>query len=393
MSRVPSLQQRVDRELLRLTLIGSGLAATLLALMVAVLQTGAALQEAQVDAQAVERDLLEQLTTGLPLTQIQRKLQISAAANQLTLAAVVNQRGKIIAASDSALVGQRFSRKLLEPISNASWDAVWPCLPAARSWWQHPRCQPPLSRTTGPIPWMGGDRLISLARTPLTFAGVAGREEGGLLITSMDLGPNLEHAAINGGLIVLAGLVLLVASGGGLVLVVRARLMRQLVRLARVDSCTGLLNRDAFLESVSQWLAQHHSESTTVVLAICGVDHFKEFNARHGYLAGDRLLAALAASLGEVVREGEWLARLSGDQFGLALLGGSEQGDRLRALCARQAKAPVAVEEGHTARITISIGMACSSGPAGWGLNALLAQADRNLREAKLQGGNQVLNQ
>lgn len=392
MSRVPSLQQRVDRQLLRLTLIGSGLAATLLAVMVAVLQTGAALREAQADAQAVERDLLEQLTAGLPLTQIQRKLQITAAANQLTLAAVVNQRGEIIAAADSALVGQRLSRPLLEPISNASWDAVWPCLPTARSWWQHPRCQPPLSRPTGPLPWLGGDRLISLARTPLTFAGVAGREEGGLLITSLDLGPNLEQAAINGGLIVLAGLVLLIVSGGGLVLVVRARLMRQLVRLARTDSCTGLLNRDAFLESVSQWLAQRHSEGSTVALVICGVDHFKEFNARHGYLAGDRLLATLAATLGEVVREGEWLARLSGDQFGLALLGGSEQSDRLRALCARQAEEPIAVEEGHTARITISIGMACSSGPAGWGLNALLAQADRNLREAKLQGGNQVLN-
>ena len=61
MSRVPSLQQRIDRQLLRLTLIGSGLAATLLAVMVAVLQMGAALREAHADAQAVERDLLEQL--------------------------------------------------------------------------------------------------------------------------------------------------------------------------------------------------------------------------------------------------------------------------------------------------------------------------------------------
>ena len=393
MSRVPSLQQRVDRQLLRLTLMGSGIAAALLAVVVTVLQMGAALQEAHDDAHAVERDLLEQLTAGEPLMQVQRKLQISAAANQLSLAVVVNEQGVIIASSDTALLGKRFERQRLTTISDTGWDVIWPCLPTTRSWWQHPRCQPPLSFPTGPLPLIGGEQLISLARTPLTFAGVTGREEGGLLITSMDLGPSLLQAALNGSLIVLAGLVLLILSGGGLVLVVRARLMRQLVSLARTDSCTGLLNRDAFLEIVSQWLVQHHASGTTVTLAICGIDQFKDFNARHGYLAGDRMLAVLAATLQEVVQEGEWLARLSGDQFGLALLGGSAQADRLRQLCARLEEQPIQVEEGHTACVTISIGMACSSGPAGWGLNALLAQADRNLREAKLLGGNQVLNQ
>ena len=393
MSRLPSLQQRVDRQLLKLTLVASGLAAVVLAVVVTVLQAGAAMKEANDDAQGVERDLLEQLTAGQTLTQIKRRLQISAAANQLSLAAVVNQNGVIIAASDTALLGQRFQRRLLEPINNQTWDVIWPCLPTSRSWWQHPRCQPPLSRTTGPWPLVGGDRLISLARTPLTFAGVAGREEGGLLITSLELGPTLREAAVNGSVIVLAGLVLLVLSGGGLVLLVRARLMRQLVALARTDSCTGLLNRDAFLETVSQWLARHQANGTTVLLAIAGVDHFKDFNSRHGYIAGDRMLATLGETLREVVREGEWLARLSGDQFGLALLGGSEQGDRLRDLCGRLAAEPIEVEAGHAARITLSIGVACSSGPAGWSLNALLAQADRNLREAKVQGGNQVLNQ
>ncbi len=392
MGRAPLLQERIDRHLLRLTLVGSGVAAAVLAVVVGVLEARAARHQAQASAQAVERDLLEQLTAGQTLPQLQRKIQITAAANQLTLAAVVNQRGEIIAASDRALLGQRFNRSQLEPVSNSVWDGIWPCLPASRSWWQHPRCQPPLSRTTGPWPLLGGDRLISLARTPLSFAGVPGREEGGLLITSLDLEPALRRAALNGGLIVLAGLVLLILSGGGLVLLVRAQLMRQLVELARTDSCTGLLNRDAFLEAVGPWLAQHEANDTTVVLAIAGVDHLKDLNARHGYVAGDRILASIGQTLRNTVHGGEWLARLSGDQFGLALLGGAEQGDRLRELCSRIEAQPMEMEPGHQARVTVTIGVACSSGPAGWRLDALLAQADRNMREGKGQGGNRVLN-
>lgn len=39
----------------------------------------------------------------------------------------------------------------------------------------------------------------------------------------------------------------------------------------------------------------------------------------------------------------------------------------------------------------MSVGVASSAGPAGWDLNMLLAQTDRNLRLAKQEGGNRVM--
>lgn len=387
----PQLQAAIDRRLLRLTLTAAGLATAVLAVVVAVVEARVALEQANGTAQVVERELLEQLAAGLPLSQLQRKLQITAAAHQLSLAVVVNPQGRIIAAADGAQLGEPFRRSQLEPVSNAVWDELWPCLPASRSWWQHPRCQPPLSRRAG-------SRLISLARTPLSLQGSAGmetggREEGGLLITSLDLGPGLQRAARNGGLIVLAGLMLLLASGGGLVLLVRGQLMRELVQLASTDPATGLLNRPAFLEQMVGWLAQARARGTPVVLAIGGLDHFKQLNARHGYKAGDQVLEVLSGTLERALEPGEWAARLAGDQFGLALQGGGEQAERLRALAAQIAAQPLEVEPGHWARLTITIGMACSNGPAGYQINTLLTQADRNMREGKQLGGNQVVNQ
>jgi len=368
------------------------LAAAGLALVVGVVQLRNALQEARNDAQAVERGLLEQVTAGLPLSQIQRNLQIASAANDLNLALVVNQHGVVIASNNAAFIGERFERRQLAEVDDNVWKAIWPCIPGSRSWWIHPACRPPLIRTSGPWPLVGGEQLVSLARTPLAISHQSGLEEGGLLITSLDLRSTLQQAALAGGLIVLAGLVLLVGTGGALVLLVRQQLMRRLVTLTRTDSLTGLLNRDAWLETVAPWLGEQEAARTTVVIAIAGLDRFKDLNARHGYLAGDRVLKTLSRDLQGLMREGEWLARLSGDQFGLVLLGGTEQADRLRGLCEALAAEPLVVEPGHTTRITLSVGMTSSSSPAGWELNALLAHADRNLRAAKNLGGNQVMN-
>jgi diguanylate cyclase (GGDEF)-like protein len=388
-----SLQQRIDRQLLKLTLAGSTLATVVLALVVCGLQMASALRLANDQAQAVERDLLEEITSGRPLSQVQRRLQIAASAQRLALAAVVNQQGVVMASSDNAIVGRRLSRGQLGPMNDGAWDAIWPCLPSPQSWWQHPRCQPPFSRTVGPWPLVGGERLVSVARTPLALAEPPGLQEGGLLITSLDLRPALRQAAMAGGLIVLAGLMLLVITSGGLVLVVRGQLMRQLVRLARTDTLTGLLNRDAWIETMDQWLPRQQQAQRPVVVAIAGVDRFKDLNAHHGYLTGDRVLAQLGGTLRGALRAGELVARLSGDQFGITLLGGGEQGDRLRELCGGVAQQPLRLDTNQETPITLSIGMACSSGPAAYRLDALLAQADRNLREAKRQGGNQVVNQ
>lgn len=385
------LQQRVDRQLIRLTLIGTGLASLILAVVVTLVQRQVALNQVQLQAQQSERDLLEQLTSGQSLERVQRQLQITAAAADLRLALVVNQQGVVIAANDSALIGEHFSRPLLEPISDAVWDEIWPCLPSARSWWQHPRCRQPFGQWTGKATAPGSVGWVSVSRTPLALVTPAGMEPNGLLVLSLDVRRTLRAALHSGLITVGTGMLLLLVTSGSLVLVVRRQLLQRLVQLARIDSTTDLLNREAWLEEIRPWLAERQAAEEPVLLAIAGLDHFKEVNAHQGFRAGDRLLLQVSQLLRQGLQEGEWLGRLSGDQFALCIVGGGADLERLQQLQHNLAERRWELEPGQSLRLTLSMGVASSAGPAGWDLNLLLAQADRNLRLAKQAGGNRVI--
>ncbi len=392
MTREPRLQRRVDAELRRLTLIGTAMATLVLAAVVALVERQSTLQQIRLQAQRTERDLLELITSGQSLAQVQRQLQITAAAGDIQLVLLVSQNGRVIAANDGALIGAPLARPDLDPVSDAVWDGIWPCLPSSHSWRQHPRCRQPMSWITGPWRPLGGDRLIAITGTPLVFGDRPGLEQGGLLLLRIDLGPSLRQALSRGGLTVATGMVLLLLTNTALVVVMRRRLVTRLVGLARIDQITGLLNREAWLEEVEPWLAELEAQGQPVLLAVAGLDHFKSVNGRHGYGGGDQVLREVSELLRRGLGEGEWLARLAGDQFAICLRGGTADVDRLRELCHAVAHRTWEAEPGHPLHLTLSIGVACSSGPAGWSLEKLLAQADRNLRLAKQEGGNQAMN-
>lgn len=392
MTGEPLLQRRVDAELRHLTLIGTAVATLLLTVVVALAERQATLNQVRHQAKRAERELLEQITSGQSLAQVQRQLQITAAASDIALVLLVNQSGRVIAANDGALIGAPLVRPMLEPLGNAVWDGIWPCLPSSRSWVQSPRCRQPITWITGPWRPLGGDRLIAITRTPLAFADQPSLEQGGLLVLRFDLGASLRHAFTSVGLTVATGMALLLLTNGALVALVRRRLVTRLVGLARIDRITGLLNREAWLEEVEPWLAEQQAQGQPVLLAIAGLDHFKFVNGRHGYDGGDRVLREVSELLRQRLGPGEWVGRLAGDQFAIGVRGGTAQVDRFRDVCTAMAERCWEAEPGHPLHLTLSVGVACSSGPAGWSLGKLLAQADRNLRLAKQEGGNQVMN-
>jgi len=76
----------------------------------------------------------------------------------------------------------------------------------------------------------------------------------------------------------------------------RAELLTRLERAARTDDLTGLPNRRAWDEYLTRELAHAKRLGTPLCVAILDLDHFKEYNDRHGHQAGDRFLKQAAAA-------------------------------------------------------------------------------------------------
>jgi diguanylate cyclase (GGDEF)-like protein len=84
------------------------------------------------------------------------------------------------------------------------------------------------------------------------------------------------------------------------------------------DPLTGVANREALLTKGNAAL-QAVEDDTAVALLLLDIDHFKEVNDTLGHAAGDELLRVTAARIGAYARQGELVARLSGDEFGLLI--------------------------------------------------------------------------
>ena len=161
---------------------------------------------------------------------------------------------------------------------------------------------------------------------------------------------------------------------------------RKLAELATEDSLTGVANRRALETGLQrEWLRCQDLHVPIAALMI-DVDRFKEYNDRHGHLAGDVVLREVAQRLsGYHDPRRELLARFGGEEFclllpGMALAEARQRAETLRLLFA-DADSAVSVSIGVAARI-----------PAGAdGAEALLRAADEMLYEAKRRGRNRVV--
>ena len=168
------------------------------------------------------------------------------------------------------------------------------------------------------------------------------------------------------------------------------RLLLALKGQANTDARTGLANSRAFDQAVETWLGSRTTTESAAVLML-DLDHFKDFNDRHGHPAGDEALRVFADVLRSCVREGDLAARYGGEEFAVLLPNLDAQAalqvaERIRA----QTDATIIpLGPGITDRLTVSIGVAFS--PAhGDDRLVLLRAADSALYQAKRAGRNRV---
>ncbi len=155
---------------------------------------------------------------------------------------------------------------------------------------------------------------------------------------------------------------------------------QEIRQLAYWDRLTGLPNRVQFRDAVLA--AVQTGERANLAVIMVGLDRFKHVNDVLGYASGDRLLQGVAERLRSVVRDGDTIARLSGDQFALLLPGADAS--LARDVAARITAAferPLQLDD-HTIDLSAGLGIALwpAHGPDG---DTLLSRAEVAMYAAK----------
>lgn len=164
-----------------------------------------------------------------------------------------------------------------------------------------------------------------------------------------------------------------------------ARMREELKRQATFDELTGCYNRATIMRALERNIASGERDAERAVVFV-DLDRFKSINDEHGHAAGDELLCILAKRLQNVVRDGDMVGRIGGDEF-LAVcpgIGGPEQAMRLAERLAESQREEISSTIGN-AVMQASIGVAWSSGERD-DADAMVAKADAAMYASKHEG-------
>jgi diguanylate cyclase (GGDEF)-like protein len=165
---------------------------------------------------------------------------------------------------------------------------------------------------------------------------------------------------------------------------------RKLEHAALTDLLTGMPNRRAGLDALSQeWSGANRSRQPLSVIMI-DIDHFKSINDNHGHAIGDAVLKEAAKAIQNMARKDDSVCRLGGEEFLIVchntdLKSAYHAAERLRK---RVGTTDIRVGDAHI-RIAISVGVACKEFDT-TSAETMVNAADKALYAAKHEGRNRT---
>ena len=153
------------------------------------------------------------------------------------------------------------------------------------------------------------------------------------------------------------------------------------IRLANIDSLTGLPNRRQFFAELEMAVTRHRDTGAAVIVGIVDLDGFKPVNDLYGHSVGDKVLFEVGRRLANLASPETFLARLGGDEFAYILYGERCEGEILacgKLICDSVAEPYVLAD--LVVRLSGTVGFAAAGDT---GSESLLECADYALYAAK----------
>jgi diguanylate cyclase (GGDEF)-like protein len=172
-----------------------------------------------------------------------------------------------------------------------------------------------------------------------------------------------------------------------------SRLYKQMLKEARIDGLTGIMNRRTIMKVLSAEFARFKRKGTPISVAIYDMDHFKSINDTRGHLAGDDYLKKMAVVLRKGHRETDYIGRYGGDEFICVLPDTDTEGayvtaDRIREQLLELCRSLYEDDLGE--QLTVSAGVA-SAHESMTHVEQLIQVADAALYKAKDLGRNKCI--
>ncbi|MGY6274723.1 GGDEF domain-containing protein [Methylomonas sp. MgM2] len=161
--------------------------------------------------------------------------------------------------------------------------------------------------------------------------------------------------------------------------------------IAITDGLTGLLNRRAFDQTLTDVVRQSNNHNT--YLSLLDIDHFKRVNDTYGHTIGDNVIKFVASLMKKHARPHHYVARYGGEELAIIMPNTSklEAVDISETIRVEMEKSRLVRKTDNTplGRITISIGIAALQ--SGDDAESFLMRADKALYQAKESGRNKVI--